>query len=266
MDTINFNMMQMIVSSKEERFVAPTFNTFQSLSQKDNFTFNENYFYEVNIENKEEYLWMYFDYGKTKPRDINVTNIITGTKKDNHRGVDEVELLNQIFCIYYYKKHTLYMSNIKQKSIVEKFLKERLEIDVNIKYFYKTPEEFIDALISVDKISFTYVTDLFNADSRKRQALIDLTGTDSPDRFTIEAKYDKHSIKNFLRDLIKSKEKYEIKDLVICGLDDDKFGIVYNSETFVKKIDILCDKIEETGKFNEVTAKENIINKIRDER
>ncbi len=270
MEKINFNLMQIIIDTPNnddiDRFVTPSVETFELLPQKDSFSIDGNCFYEVTINNNEDYLWLSFDYGKAKPRDENITNIITGDKKDNERGVDEVELLNQIFCLFYYKNNTLYISNTKQKGIVEKFLKEKLNIDIVIKSFYKTPDEFIETIKFVGKIKFTYAKDLFNTDSNERQALIDLTGTEAPDKFTIEAEYNKHNIKNFLQNLLNSKRENKIKDLVVCGLDDKKFNVIYNADTFTRKIEVLCDKFEETGKFNNDTAMINLLKKLNNER
>jgi hypothetical protein len=49
-------------------------------------------YYEINVEKKDNYIWFAFDYGKPDPIDNKLTNINTGSKKDNPRENDEISL------------------------------------------------------------------------------------------------------------------------------------------------------------------------------
>ena len=115
---------------------------------------------------------------------------------------------------------------------------------------------------SITKISFTEASNLFNQNSKERKALIDLTGTDAPVQFTIETKYNKVSnITDFIKHLLNSKKEMSLKDLTICGIDNEDFNVVFNTDTFSRKIEIDCIK-EDNGKFNIESVKSNLIKKI----
>ena len=70
-------------------------------------------------------------------------------------------------------------------------LKQELNKKFHVKEILKTKDEFINILKNVNEISFTEVKNLFNNDSKKRQALIDIMGTDAPEKFKLIAEYKK---------------------------------------------------------------------------
>lgn len=241
MSKINFNVLQLIIESSEvgERFIYPKISDFRDLNSPDTYTSDGNY-YEIVIYRETEYIWMTFDYGNPNPRDEKITNVITTTKRDNDRKENETELLSQLFALYD-GKGTLYISNAKKKAFIESYLKTRLKIDLIIKHFSKTEDEIINILKNVDKIQFSHATDLFNQDSKQRQALKDLTGIDAPNKFTIEAEYKKStSLTKWIKQLFEAKNKQQIMDLIICGRNEDNFSFVYNMDTFSRKIDVDC--------------------------
>ncbi len=130
----------------------------------------------------------------------------------------------------------------KKQSLISKVLKEKLQKDFIVKRLYKDINGFLSVLKSCSSISFTYSSNIFSRDSKKRQALIDLTGTDSPENFKIEAKYNKHLVKNFIMDLCGEKQNNELNSLIISGIDESDFAITYNADSFSKKIDLCCKK------------------------
>ena len=265
MEKLSFCLMQLIVESNvgTERFVNPTKELFDCIDNTP--ITNGDVYYEVECENSSEYLWLYFNYGKSSPRNDKVINVGTGEKKDNSRKSDEAELLDQLFVLYSYDKKILYISNLKKRKIVELLLKQKAEKDVSVKSFYKNPTEIISILKKVDKIKFTHASNLFNQNSKERQALIDLTGTDAPESFTIEASYNAHKIDNFLQSLFGSQNENKISDLVICGRDDSDFNFVYNSDSFSRKIEVTCGKSSESGMFDPESVKQSLLNVIRNE-
>lgn len=263
MNSINFSLTQLYEDTKSvgERFILPTQDVFSSLEDYF-YVLVDDVYYEVNIQKESGYVWFAFDYGKPNPIDDKLTNIITGDKKDNQRQNDEVELTNQLFIMYYFKNNTLYISNNQKKTLFEKVLLDKLERKFNVKNHYLSKEDFIKTIKSINKISFTEVKDLFSQDSKKRQALIDLTGTDSPERFSLEANYSKKTeIINFIRSLLESKSKYEIDSLIIQGTDENDFNFIFNVESFTQKISINVDK-EDNGKFDSEKVKNNLLNEI----
>ena len=110
-------------------------------------------------------------------------------------------------------------------------------------------------------ISFTSIKDLFNADSLERKALIDLTGTDAPEKFKIEAKYKSSTIFPFITKLRSAKEEGQLKDLVIRGTDENDMSIVFNIDSFTRKVEIFLLR-EDSGKFNPQKVQNELIKQI----
>lgn len=263
MDRIYFNLMQIIVETQEigERFIHPTPQLFNALLEKDTYTDEKGVYYEICAQKTPSFLWLSFEYGKTSPRDENLTNVLTGEKTQNQRTEDEVELLNQIFCLYNYATFEFYISDSRKKKMLENFFMEKLGNGVIIKSFYKSIEEIMNMLQSVDKISFTSANNLFSANSKERQALIDLTGTDAPEQFKIEAKYKKAHILPFVEKLHMAKMDNQISNLIVRGIGNDNLSYVYNLDSFTRRIDLNVEK-ELSGKYNPDKIKNQLINYI----
>lgn len=263
MDTVSFNLMQIIFepNNKGERFVSPNVKIFETLQPTGSYTSN-NLYYEVSsfIDENKTYLWMVFNFGKTYPRDEQVTNIKTEIKRNNDRKEDEVELLNQFF-VYYAGSNTIYISDSRKKSMLIDYFKRILNIDVIIKHFYKTKEEIIESLQHINAIEFTHANDLFSDESKQKQALIDLTGCDAPVRFRIIANYNSKQLTPFIKHLMNAKTNQQIQDLVICGRNEEDFSFIYNNDSFCRKIDCTCNK-NENGKFDEQKLLTVLINNI----
>jgi hypothetical protein len=81
-------------------------------------------YYEINVEKKDNYIWFAFDYGKPDPIDNKLTNINTGSKKDNPRENDEAELLHQLFALYDFNKNLLYISSLKKEKMFAQMLQK----------------------------------------------------------------------------------------------------------------------------------------------
>ena len=259
MEKIGFSLIHLIEETKEkgERFVPPTFNSFKNMKNSINTLINDIY-YDIKVQKEENYIFFAFEHGKSKPIDDKLTNIKTGDKKNNPRQNDEAELLSQLFVLYHFNKNILYISNSKKKTIFEQVLKQETDREFIAKNMYITKKEFIILLKSVDKISFTERHNLFNNDSKIRQALIDLTGIDAPEKFTIEAHYKKSiELKSFVKKLVET----ELKELIIQGTDEEGFNFIFNVDTFVRKLDVQCEK-ENNGKYNSESVRKSLIKAI----
>jgi len=262
MAEITFSIMQLIEESTSsgDRFVFPTKNSFALFEDTIKFNDNQTHF-EINIERTEDYAFFVFNFGNPSPRDENLTDINTGEKRENSRTITEVELNNQAFFFYHFQSKLLYLSNSQKKTAFEKMLKEKLNTDFKLKTLFKDINEFLNTLKECSRINFSHVNDLFSNDSTKKQALADLTGTDAPNEFTITAKYSKHKIENFIRNLSREKSDNKISSLVINGIDESGFGIVYNTDSFQQKIKITATK-DDNGKFNADEVCSNLLNEI----
>ncbi len=259
MEKISFSLMQLIYESSitGERYISPDLEAFNDITEKFGYTLDDTY-YEISIEKTEQYIWFNFDYNKPEPIDDNLTNIFTGDKTTNQRTNSYVELIHQVFFFYNFKDKILYVSNSKKKSLLQSVLKNKFQKDFVVKTYFKEFNEFINTLKSCSKISFTHSNNLFSSDDKRRQALIDLVGTDAPENFTIEAAYNSHKVKNFLRELFESKQNHALSGLLICGKDESDFEITYNVDSFIKKIEIDCQK-DSNGKYISEIIKLNLI-------
>lgn len=267
MADLHFSIMQLIEhsSSRGERLVTPTKGTFQNLEES--FSYNKDgSFYEIIVENQDEYIYFIFKFGNPEPRDENLTNIKTGDKTPNKRTTEEAELNHQIFFLFHYENALLYMSDSRMKSLFESILKEKIQTDFSVKSLFKSEEEFINTLKECRRIKFTHINDLFSNDSKQRQALIDLSGTDAPERFEIWAQYPKSSnVVNFIKTLIQGKRDNKISSLVIQGIDESGINSVYDLDVFKQRIKISCPK-DENGKFVTNDVRDNLLREIRNER
>jgi hypothetical protein len=255
----------MIETTEEgSRFIMPSANSFNELEEFFHILIDDVY-YEVIVEKEDDCIWFAFDYGKPDPIDDKLTNVKTGIKKNNLRKNDETELLHQLFALYDFNKKLLYISNSNKKNVFKQMLQEKLQKLFIVKKFFKPKDEFIKILKEVDEISFTEANDLFSQDSKKRQALIDLTGTDAPEKFTLCAKYKKNSkIIDFIKNLIKSKNNTELNELVIKGVDNDNFEFIFNVDSFVQRISIFSKK-NEKGKFEAELTKQKLLTRLSNE-
>ncbi|MDR0307396.1 MAG: hypothetical protein LBI42_11245 [Chitinispirillales bacterium] len=266
MAELQFATMQIIEESENSgvRFVTPTKETFSKLEESFNYT-KDGSFYNVTVEKHDDYAFFVFTFGNPAPRDENLTNVNTGDKIINQRTMEQAELNNQAFFLFHYEEQLLYVSSSKKKILFESILKEKIQTDFKIKNIYKNEDEFIDVLKECSSISFTHVNNLFNNDSTKKHALVDLTGTDAPDEFTITARYKKNNeIVDFIKGLFQAKRNFEINTLVIKGIDEKGFETVYNSDTFQKKISIHCAK-DSNGKFVHDDIRNNLLRKLENE-
>lgn len=267
MEKIGFNIMHLYeeTTEKGERFVNPSVDSFLSIETSFHLLL-DNIYYEINVEKNNEFIWFVFNYGKPNPIDDNLTNINTGTKKENQRTPYEAELVQQLFVLYKFDNSLLYISNLKKEKTFVTMLIEKLDKKFQTQKFFKNREEFISILKEVEEVSFTDAKNLFNQDTSRRQALVDLTGTAAPEKFSLATKYPKNSkINGFIRKLFESRDNNELNDLVIRGIDNDNFSFVYNVETFIQKSTIQVAK-NDNGLFNSKTVKNELLKELSNER
>ncbi|RBQ32789.1 hypothetical protein CRU92_03480 [Arcobacter sp. FW59] len=263
MEKLYFNIFQVIEETKTtgDRFVYPTYETFKSMEDEFNILIDGIY-YEVIVEKTNDYIWFSFDFGKPNPRDNQLTDIITGEKRENDRELTEAELIQQFFCLYCFKRNLLYISNSKKKNTLSIVFKEKMNQKFSFKTIQKTKDEFISILEGVNEITFTETKHLFSFDSKKREALKDLTGIDSPNEFTISAKYTKsNELVDFIKELFLEKKNNTLKDLIIRGNDEDNFEIIFNNDSFSRKIEIQINK-DENGKYLNDEVKNNLLKEL----
>jgi len=263
---IVFSLMHMFeeVENDARRFIDVTVDSFSELTDRVSFS-KDNTYYDVSIEKTDDYIYFVFNYGNPFPRDNELTNIHDGSKKENQRRIDETELNHQAFFLYHYEKQLLYVSNSNKKAMFVSILSNELSKKFFIKHILKNEEEFISLMNKCTSIKFTQKNNVLNYNNRIRQGLMDLTGTDVPEVFTIEAIFHRDSIIGFVRELIGLRKNYELDNLIICGLDESNFEVVYNIDTFNQKLKIKCSK-DHNSKFNIDEVCRKLIEEINCER
>lgn len=263
MAEIKFSEIQVIKESTErgEQYVEPSRDTFDALPTSLNFNDGQT-LYEINVEKSTDYIYWVFRFGNPTPRDNSLIDIQTFEKRENMRKSTEAELNNQAFFLYHFGTKRLYASNTKKKKSLEMLLRNELKINFVFKDIYKDVDEFLGIMQECEQISFTHINNLFSDNSVRKQALVDLTGTDSPAEFTIRAKYKKHQISNFIRNLSEEKQNHQISSLVVCGKGNQGFDVVYNTDSFQQKIKISLEKNED-GMYDADRIKQELLLAIK---
>ena len=100
--------------------------------------------------------------------------------------------------MYHFNKQLFYISNTKKASIIKEIFNKE-NISIHLRKIFIDFDDFVEKLKDVSEISFTDSKNLFNQDNKQRQALIDLTGTDAPNTFTICAKYKNENMSRMIK-------------------------------------------------------------------
>jgi hypothetical protein len=261
MSKLSFSTLQLIYESKNDsmRFNEPNYNLFNQIPT--DFETTENgVFYKLHSELDQNYFFLVAEFGKTDPHREKVVDVNTYKEEKNKRKVTQVELTNQSFLYYSFSTNLLYLSNTKHIKLFNNILVEKTGCNLFIKRIFINFAEFSSIIKSVHKIKFTGFNNLFSVDSKQFQAIRDLTGTSSPESFTIETNYSQGKISDFLHFLHLSKEENKIDKLIICGLDESDLETVYNVDTFTNQISIDCNKNDE-GVYSYNEIKNQLISK-----
>lgn len=265
MFNLNFKTFFLYFESdnKAMKYYVPEHKDFEKLMPKYSFKKNQTY-YKINTKSKDSYIWIHIEYGSTMPRPEKIINVSDDSEKDNKRNKDEVELTHQLFFLYFFKNHTLYLSDSRKQSMITDFFKEKLDINISFRAYTKNLDEFISMLETVDEISFTCERDLFSGDNKTLTAFEDFTGFSAPDKFKIITKYkrkDKSKLSIFLEKLHRERERGHLNRFIMKGFTEDNNMIIYNLDAITENIDIKVDKNEE-GKYSDASVRSTLLAKI----
>jgi hypothetical protein len=143
---------------------------------------------------------------------------------NNPRTKSQAELNKQLFCLYDFKQHTFYISDGRKKGFLEEYLKHKLSKDIVIKRFFKSPEEFIEYVKTIENISFTSKNNLFSITNDMFSDPKDIFGLGQPENFKMDISYNGRKVtKNFktkFLNLLSKKDNIEIQSLICIGKDD----------------------------------------------
>lgn len=216
----------------------------------------------------EKLLWIYAKYGKAKPYDNQILNIETKEYSNNPRTPDDVEMRNQIFCIYSQKIGVLYMSDFRKSRVIEKYLRETFQRDFTIRKYVVNLETFVNEVDSIKSLKFVSVDEhLFN--SGIFDEVRDVCGFGSDDGIvsvSMEVKVtnkqiDKSKWRNILNSFKTKKEKREIDKMICVGKDDKNIEKIFNLDTFLKKIQIPATK-DKNEMYDPEKVKKSILEQL----
>ena len=213
------------------------------------FEYKKNYHIVETSVVDDRFFWIYSNYGKPLPRTNHIIDTETHEKTDNPRKKEQIEPKEQLFAIYDDVSRVFYISDQRQRSFLEDFLKHKAENDVVIKNQYKNVDEFLDEITSVETISFTGFNDLFSTGGDLMTPLKNIFGYAEPAEFYIKAKYSVKKndlITNWIKSLFGKKESAKLKTLVCIGRDDSGMEKIFNTSSFINKIGILTEKDDQS--------------------
>lgn len=202
--------------------------------------------------------------GSAEPRDDFVIDINSKVKRENPRKETEIELLKQLFVYYDFKTNLLYLSDIRFKKHFEHIIHKITGNNYILKGMYKGKDTFLDIIKTVEEIKFSTQNNLFSTDSKKKTALVDLTGVTDDIDLTLDIKANSHRFRpiELIKGLMEEEDRYALSGLLIRGKDEKGFECIYNQENFIMKIDISAEK--NSGKFDAEDVKVNLQREIKE--
>lgn len=186
-----------------------------------------------------------------------VINTSNDEEERNPRSKEQIEPDQQLFGLYSPQNQTFYISSIRKKTFFETYLNNKINQPVTIKSFLKTPEEFLQAIKSIEKIKLVTKKTLFSMDggivsiSPEHK---DVFGLGMPEEYSIEAVYKNASLTEAFISNIKEMAGWtktsEAEALVCIGRDEKNLETIFNVDSFRQKIAVLVDK-DNYGMYDE---------------
>lgn len=134
---------------------------FFSNKEDDRYNFDKTE-YVVNFELIDQNVfWIYARYGKEKPYSEEVLDIETKKFGKNPKLQNQIELKNQLFCIFVLSEQILYMSDHQKQNFLCSYLNSRFNKKFIIKKYIVNPEQFVAEITSIEKIQFFAKKNIF---------------------------------------------------------------------------------------------------------
>ncbi len=257
---LTFSAFQLLINKK-----IPTLEIFRSLIDEERYRNLGNY-YRLEIEIVEDrFFWLYARYGKPFPYSNEVVDIDTEETKENPKSENDIELNQQLFCLFDNIKKTLFISNSNKKSFLEAFLKDKLQQETVIKRHFLSPEQFIEKIRTIDTISFTSENNLFKPENGIFNASKNMFGLGEPIDFKIDLNYNGQSkTEKFMKTFLSLNEKrinQEIKTLICIGKDDSDMETMFDINSFTQVISIKVKRNK--GMYEQTLVKDNLLLEIK---
>lgn len=258
----HFSSLQLIIDK-----TAPNINQLSPLIKEDKYIYNNIHYIFNSTIIEDRFFWLYSEFGKPLPYNKDVIDNETKEKKKNPRTENDIELNNQLFCLYDSKSKRLFISNTKKQKFIECFFKEKLKKDIVIKRDYVKPEEFIDKIKTIEKISFTSRKNLFTDDNTIFEKSNNIFGLGEPEDFKLDLNYSGRKktdiFINFFNDLTNRKKNLEIDSLVCIGKDDEDMESIFDINSFTQSIPLKTKK-QKNGLYNDDKVKKDLLEKIKE--
>lgn len=224
--------------------------------------------YKITIQKLEDrFLWIYAKFGETLPYSNEVFDAEQEQIVSNPRNKTQAELNKQIFSLYDFQSSTLFLRNENSKTFLEKYFKETLEKDFVIKAFFKNPQEFMESIAKIQKITFTSKRNVITSQVKLFDKIENIFGLGQPERFYIRMDYQGRKktdeMIEFFQELKEKKDNLEIESLVVIGEDDNNVKSMFNIENYIQIAKIDASK-NENGMYDENVIKNNLILKIKE--
>jgi hypothetical protein len=214
-----------------------------------------NVHHRFSIRYKNNYAFIYIEYGSALPRPDHVYNSLTEEQQDNPRQIDQIEP-KQLFIILDLEQSMYWVSNAKKANVIIDYFGYFGKLCA-LKNIYDS-KDFLDKMKSINNIKLSATPNqLFNVHSLSRNLTNDIFGYGASIA-TLQFGYTQDNI----LDLLKRKkfvalfeERSSFSSFIISGRDDMGIEYVFNSENVLKRIDIY---VQET--YNQVYDPEIVFN------
>lgn len=237
---------------------------FKSIVKENNFTDEVgNRVHIFNLEYYNDFLKVTFSDGSSKPRNPNVYNQDTKELEPNPREEHQIEP-SEYFAVIDLKSSYIWISNSNKKTlIIDFFQKIFSKKKIILKDIYDE-EKFIETIKTIDQLKISAVPSLFRETNTLSKALTDeMYGAQEA---TLQLKYNNTLIGDNIIEKLKSlfKNKTGFKNITISGRDERNLGMLFNNNSFSRKIDLKAN-VDDNGMFIPENVFTQIISKILEE-
>lgn len=257
MSNLTFSAFQLIIDEK-----VPNIGEFSEYKEEQYDT--KDNIYRITTQKIDgTYYWIYMEYGGELPYGDKVYDKEKSEILNNPRTISQAELNKQLFCLYDFESKTFYISDGRKKSFLEEYFKHKLSKNILIKRFFKSPQEFVDYVQTIESISFTSKHNLFSINNDIFGDSKDVFGLGQPENFKMDISYNGRKVtENFKANffnLLSKKDNSEIQSLVCIGKDDNKVEAIFDISSFTQTVPLNLKK-DKLGRYDQNVAQQNLLN------
>lgn len=242
-------------------------NMFKKFIVKENETkTEENKYTEFSFTFDRRYLKIRISDGKSLPYNPIVYNNETQQKEDNPRNTSQIEP-KESFAIIDFSTCLLWVSNVYKKNAIVNYLKESIpDSRIIVKDVYNQ-DDFLKCLQNLDEIRLSVRPDLLSKTNTLTNAMKDEVYQYDAVSATLSLKYKNKFVGNSLHDKIRTlfDDRLSYKDIMISGRDEKGAGLLFNSDTFSKKIEFRA-KIDENEMYDHEDVFTKLIQELENEK